>query len=152
MRLETVDNDLVRIDGKECKIRLTDMACNNVDILLLNAELALFPASTFLLILERRIRLLSCSWRTVDKGINVDGRLVNHVTCHVVPFLVLQRLTDSHDQLIILMGDRTVDNERIVVVHILNTFVVLEIPNLDVALRQRHQDVLPWQGVDGCYS
>ena len=73
---------------------------------------------------------------------------------HIVPRLVLITLPDCHDLLLVLVGRglRYIENGGVMLVHVLDALVVLQVPNLHIALRDRYQNVLVRNRIYLCHS
>jgi hypothetical protein len=71
---------------------------------------------------------------------------------HIVPSLELKGLADSHDLLRVRLRLGDVDYRAVVLVHVLDAFIVLQVPHFDVALRYGDQNIFIGDGVDGSYS
>ena len=79
--------------------------------------------------------------------------LSNHPS-HIVPRLKFKALPDCHYLLVTLLRHFLgyVNNRGVMLIHVLNAFVIFEVPNLHIAFRHSYQDVLVRDRVDLCYS
>ena len=80
--------------------------------------------------------------------VDVDCYLGGDGAGDVVPDLELELLSDGHHLLLVVTKLLDEHDLTAVLVHILDALVVLEVPDLDVALGDRHQDVRAWDSVD----
>lgn len=133
-----MDNDVIRIQREKRYLVIADVAGTQVDVCIS------VGFQSFVLLLF----CLSLSMLVQHVALDVKRQSLDNDSGNVVPFFVLKRLRYRDDELLVLLGKGAVDDQRAVLVHVLDALVVFQVPDLDVALRQRDQNVLAGNRVD----
>ena len=74
--------------------------------------------------------------------------LLRDLTSHIIPDFELKLLADSHHLLLVSFQLLYIHDQTAMLIHVFDALVVLEVPDLYVALAQRHQDVGSGNSVD----